>query len=488
MYESLNAKVVHPPLLVADDLAVLQLHHPPAHLVDDPLVVGGHHHGGPGAVDPLQQPHDVLRGGRVQVPGRLVAQHQQGTVDERPGDRHPLLLAAGQLVREAVGLVLQPDQLEHLRDGPLDRVPARPDDLQREGHVLAHGLVGKQLEVLEDAADRAPQGGHLPGGEAVELLAGHPDPARGGPFLLGEQAQEGRLAGAGLAHDEDELALVDLDRDIVEGLDVGPVGLADVVELDHGAGLTFRSPGLAGARSWGASTLAICLDNARPYQTCLPKSVRPGVRWRQGRPLPLPGPQPPDHRRDQQHAQPDQRQRLAGQVDTTTISPGDSIHGPSAPSARQLGNQETLTTCGSPTRSVVKLITSPVRLVVAGTGPARGSRSRGREPAGDAPASAKAALAALSPAGANASGGASQSAVRNQLSALPRQSGSSSSTGRNSGTSTRWPSPTSKIVKRPLRCTTRSPAARAARVSGSCLRSCSQGCHTWESASFWQAS
>jgi hypothetical protein len=34
-------------------------------------------------------------------------------------------------VREAVGLVVQPDQLEHLGNGPLDGVPAGADDLQR---------------------------------------------------------------------------------------------------------------------------------------------------------------------------------------------------------------------------------------------------------------------------------------------------------------------------------------------------------------------
>src|SRR5206468_1997554 len=45
--------------------------------------------------------------------------------------------------------------------------------------------------------------------------------------------------------------------------------------------------------------------------------------------------------------------RTCGWVGTTTIRPGDSIHGPSAPSACQFGNQDTLTTCGSPTRSVV---------------------------------------------------------------------------------------------------------------------------------------
>src|SRR4029450_2258142 len=49
---------------------------------------------------------------------------------------------------------------------------------------------------------------------------------------------------------------------------------------------------------------------------------------------------------------------------------------------------------GSPTRSVRKLTTSPVRLVVAGSSPGRSSRSRGRVGSGSGPDLAKAAAAA----------------------------------------------------------------------------------------------
>src|ERR671913_2149272 len=45
--------------LVAHQPAHLQLDHPAAHRVDDVVVVGGHQHRGAGAVDPLEQQHDV---------------------------------------------------------------------------------------------------------------------------------------------------------------------------------------------------------------------------------------------------------------------------------------------------------------------------------------------------------------------------------------------------------------------------------------------
>ena len=44
----------------------------------------------------------------------LVEQHHLRVQGERPGDRHPLLLSAGELVRVAARLVAQPDQVEHL--------------------------------------------------------------------------------------------------------------------------------------------------------------------------------------------------------------------------------------------------------------------------------------------------------------------------------------------------------------------------------------
>src|SRR5919197_317259 len=251
MYLSL-AKVVHPPLLVADDLAVLQLDDALAHGVDDALVVRGHQHGRAGAVDALQQLHDVLGGAGVEVPGGLVAEHQQRAVDERPCDRDALLLAARQLVREAVGLVVEADELEDLGDRPIDRVAPRADHLESEGHVLADGLVGQELEVLEHAADGGAECRDLPGGEPVELLAGHPEAARAGALLLDEEADEGRLAGAGLSDDEHELALGDVHGDIIQGDDRVAIDLGDMVEFDHAASNLSLS-GLREAGGWGWS-------------------------------------------------------------------------------------------------------------------------------------------------------------------------------------------------------------------------------------------
>ena len=74
-----------------------------------PRLVGDEHAGRAGVAAGAQQPQDVLAGLGVQRAGRLVGQHQPALADQRPGDRHPLLLAAGHLVGEAVGEVGEPD-------------------------------------------------------------------------------------------------------------------------------------------------------------------------------------------------------------------------------------------------------------------------------------------------------------------------------------------------------------------------------------------
>ena len=95
-------------------------------------------------------------------------------------------------------------------------------------------LFGQEPEVLEDGADLAAQPRHLPAGEPVDLLAGDVDPAAGRSRLAQHQPQERRLARAGGADEEDELALLDVDGHVVEGRSaLTGVGLVDLLEANH---------------------------------------------------------------------------------------------------------------------------------------------------------------------------------------------------------------------------------------------------------------
>ena len=84
------------------------------HLLGEAHLVGGHQDGDPAAGqlgDDRQHLADQLR---VQRRGDLVEQQQPRPHGQRPGDRHPLLLAAGEPVRVGVGEAGQPDPAQQL--------------------------------------------------------------------------------------------------------------------------------------------------------------------------------------------------------------------------------------------------------------------------------------------------------------------------------------------------------------------------------------
>ena len=81
----------------------------------DLRVVGDHHQGlGKGPDGALEQGQHVGAGPAVQVAGGLVGQDQGGLGHQGPGDGHPLLLPAGELVGHAGELLLQPQHPHHL--------------------------------------------------------------------------------------------------------------------------------------------------------------------------------------------------------------------------------------------------------------------------------------------------------------------------------------------------------------------------------------
>ncbi len=163
-----------------------------------------------------------------------------------------------------------------------------PITCSANAHVLGDGLVLQQPEVLEDGADLAAQPRHLPPGEAVDLLAGDVHPARGGAVLAQHQAQERGLARSGGADEEDELALLDVDRHLVEcGASLAGIGLDDLLEADHRIESSrgdnpAGAPGLVGCGGrWPGSRSAFsrCDPSGRPPPTTRrTPAARPGRR------------------------------------------------------------------------------------------------------------------------------------------------------------------------------------------------------------------
>lgn len=183
---------------------------------------------------PVDLPHQLEHGIRrpgVEIARRLVRQHEVGLHGERARHRNPLLLAARHVVGEVAGEILQPDlRQQPVRPG-LDLL-VRKATVDEHGHhdVLPCGEGRDQEMVLEHEADGvAAQMRDLGIAERGGILPLDQEPARGRPVEQADDVEQGALARAGRADQREELAVIELEVDVVQHL--GLVRLTDVVGL-----------------------------------------------------------------------------------------------------------------------------------------------------------------------------------------------------------------------------------------------------------------
>ena len=114
-------------------------------------------------------------------------------------------------------------------------LPARgAGDLHDHGDVLEDGPALQELEVLEDDADPSPQLGDLGSGKGGDVHPVHQDLSRGGCLLSEQEAQESGLAGAAGSGEKDEIASLNIETDVHEGVVAAAVVFVDVIQLHHG--------------------------------------------------------------------------------------------------------------------------------------------------------------------------------------------------------------------------------------------------------------
>src|SRR6266511_440636 len=204
-------------------------------------VVGDHHHRhaalGP---QPRQQLQDLVAGARVEVAGRLVGQQHRRLGRQRPGDRHPLLLAAGELrgpVQQALG---EAHGLQGLGGAPAPLGPAEPAVDQREADVAERRGPRQELEVLEDEADHlVAEPGQLVVGQPGDVAPLERQAAAGRPVQAAEQAEQGGLPRAARSHDRQRVPARDRHVHAVERADLDPL---HAVDLGDPARLHDREP------------------------------------------------------------------------------------------------------------------------------------------------------------------------------------------------------------------------------------------------------
>ncbi len=129
------------------------------------------------------------------------------------------------------------EQRRDLLDPPSDLGLRHSPDLQAVAEVLANAHVRIQRVALEDHRDVS-----MARREIGHVAPADRDLARRHLLEPGDRAKERRLAAARRPDERDELAVADLERDVVDGDDVPGEHLADVSKLDlcHGAGYGYH--------------------------------------------------------------------------------------------------------------------------------------------------------------------------------------------------------------------------------------------------------
>src|SRR6202165_2009895 len=219
-------------VLVSDNLAALDGHHPASHDIDDLSVVGRHHDRGAAGIDLQQQLDDLPRGGGVEVSRGLIGEKDPRVMNEGSGDRDALLLAARKLIWVLVLLPFQAHDAEHFLDLGLEVAQGALGHAQREGHVLEHGQVGQQFEILEDHADLPTQVREMAPLEAAQILPLDMDGAGGRLLLADQEADEGRFAGAAGTNEKDEVLLGNFQRDVPQGDGAVGIGFLHALQAD----------------------------------------------------------------------------------------------------------------------------------------------------------------------------------------------------------------------------------------------------------------
>jgi hypothetical protein len=145
---------------------------------------------------------------------------------DNAGQRHPLLLAARELARQAAAIAFEADQRQCLLDSLVDLDARHLSHLQAERHVLRHREMREQGIALEHHAGIA-----LPRRQLRDVGAAQHHPAGGGLDEARDHAQGRGLAAARGAQQHHELAVGDRQRDVAHGVEIA-VALHEVPDLE----------------------------------------------------------------------------------------------------------------------------------------------------------------------------------------------------------------------------------------------------------------
>ncbi|MGY4489097.1 hypothetical protein ACVWWR_008288 [Bradyrhizobium sp. LM3.2] len=148
---------------------------------------------------------------RIERGERLVEQEDLRLGDQRAGERHALLLAAGELGRQSAGIGAHCDELEQFAGTLVPDSAVDAAHFQGKRNIVEHGQVRKQRVRLEHHRRTA-----LGGLEVGDVLRAKDDVAFADRLVARDHAQGRSLAAAGGA----EQAAIGACRDLqIDGVD-----------------------------------------------------------------------------------------------------------------------------------------------------------------------------------------------------------------------------------------------------------------------------
>src|ERR1700730_17183702 len=109
-------------------------------------------------LDAFQLKLHLLSELEIESAKRLVEEQDLGVIDKRPSQRHPLLLAAGELRGAPLAVPAEIDQLERFQHPSIDVLTGDLATAQSEGHVVEDVEGGEEPVRLEHRIDIPPVG------------------------------------------------------------------------------------------------------------------------------------------------------------------------------------------------------------------------------------------------------------------------------------------------------------------------------------------
>lgn len=159
---------------------------------------------------------------------RLIEKKHLRPLGKRTRERHTLPLAAGKLAGLALGEFRELDEAQHFLDAGGDVRLGQTILLQTESDVLFHRHMREKRIGLEHHV-----GGALIGRNAGNILALQQDAALSRFLETGQHAHQRGLAAAGGTKQREELALVNIERQIIDGDKIAET-FGDVFKADEG--------------------------------------------------------------------------------------------------------------------------------------------------------------------------------------------------------------------------------------------------------------